>query len=151
MVECTPNYCHVPILLIVDLHSSLAYFMITHHLPIKNFGYQAHVHTHTCTHTHVYTLDSAECKDISSKNKPSLVPRPLIALRETVWWTKSKFLDCSSNWGTSNEIVERLHHYIRISRTEYTSIQPRDSASAKAIRLHATATVEWELELWGIM
>ena len=29
-----PNYCQITILLVVDLRSSLAYFMMTHHLPI---------------------------------------------------------------------------------------------------------------------
>ena len=29
-----PNYCQITILLVLDLHSSLAYFLMTHPLPI---------------------------------------------------------------------------------------------------------------------
>ena len=56
-----PNYCQITtILLVVDLRSSLAYFMMTHplpiagKLPIKTTAKQLATNKHTCTHTHRY-------------------------------------------------------------------------------------------------
>ena len=72
-----PNYCQITILLVVDLCSSLAYFMVTQPLPItgkfpiktlvakqlqtKCHAYaRTHIHSLTCntlnTHTPVHTL-----------------------------------------------------------------------------------------------
>ena len=54
--------CHVTDLLVVDLRSSLAYFMMTHPLPIADklpiktsVARQLPTYTHTCTHTHTHT------------------------------------------------------------------------------------------------
>ena len=57
--------CHVTDLLIVDLCSSLAYFMMTHPLPVgsklpiktlvvRQLPTNTHTHTHTYTHTHAH-------------------------------------------------------------------------------------------------
>ena len=59
MVEY-PNQCHVTDLFVVDLRSSLAYFMMTHPLLIagkllietlvvRQLPTHTHTHTHTCT------------------------------------------------------------------------------------------------------
>ena len=39
----------------------------------------------------------------------------VLGYTETVEWTKSKFLDCSSKWKTSNEIADWLRHDIRMN------------------------------------
>ena len=62
-----PQLCHVTDLLVVDLRLSLAYFMMTHPLPIAGklpikvrlLGNYHHTHTHT--HTHILTYCMALC------------------------------------------------------------------------------------------
>ena len=60
-----PNECHVTDLLVVDLHSSLAYFMMTYPLPIagklpiktlvaRQLPTHTHTHTHTLSHTNTH-------------------------------------------------------------------------------------------------
>ena len=62
-----PNYCQITLLLLVDLCSSLAYFMMTQPLPItgkkpiktlvaRQLPTNTCTLTHTLTHTHTHTL-----------------------------------------------------------------------------------------------
>ena len=64
MVEY-PNQCHVTDLLVVDLRSSLAYFMMTHPLLIAGkllietlVVRQLPTHTHTHIHTHAHSIEN---------------------------------------------------------------------------------------------
>ena len=58
-----PNYWQITILLVVDLCSSLAYFMtqplpIAGKLPIKTLvAKQLHVHVHVCVHWDILVID----------------------------------------------------------------------------------------------
>ena len=74
-----PNYCQITILLVVDLLSSLAYFMMTHPLPIASklpiktlVAKQLPTNTHAHTHTHTYLA----CLSRRVSYNASLVPMP---------------------------------------------------------------------------
>ena len=78
-----PNYCQITILLVVDLLSSLAYFMMTHplsiasKLPINLWLLGNYQHTYTLTHTEVkqenclYTIQRKVKIIFSSHSTPS--------------------------------------------------------------------------------
>ena len=62
-----PNYCQITILLVVNLCSSLGYFMMTQPLPIagklpiktlvaEQLPTNTHTHVHTGVHVHVHAL-----------------------------------------------------------------------------------------------
>ena len=51
------NYYYLTDLFAIDLHSSLAYFMMTHHLPVVARQLPTHAQSYIQEqHTHIYTV-----------------------------------------------------------------------------------------------
>ena len=82
-----PNYCHVTDLLVVDLRLSLAYFMMTHPLPVasklpiekklwlpRNYQHTTYSHINSSVHHKIYNiiLLCAPTKEMTISNSDHL-------------------------------------------------------------------------------